>query len=71
MGNGAPCWTARSVWLGRRGWTPPGVIRVLHDALQAAPFDPANAAVRAQFAMPSEYEDTEDHRSSIARRAAY
>jgi hypothetical protein len=39
--------------------------------LQAAPFDLANAAVRAQFAMPSEYEDTEDHRSSIARRAAY
>jgi tripartite-type tricarboxylate transporter receptor subunit TctC len=49
----------------------PGVVRVLHDALKAALFDPANAAVRAQFDMPLEYYDTEAYRSFIARRADY
>ncbi|GGC32634.1 hypothetical protein GCM10011504_08560 [Siccirubricoccus deserti] len=49
----------------------PGVVRVLHDALKAALFDPANAKVRAQFDMPLEYYDTEGYRSFIARRAEY
>jgi tripartite-type tricarboxylate transporter receptor subunit TctC len=49
----------------------PGVVRVLHDACKAALFDPANAAVRAQFDMPLEYYDTEDYLRFIARRAEY
>jgi tripartite-type tricarboxylate transporter receptor subunit TctC len=48
-----------------------GVVRVLHDALKAALFDPANTRVRAQFDMPLEYYDTEGYRSFIARRAEY
>jgi hypothetical protein len=47
------------------------VVRALHDACKAALFDPANAAVRAQFDMPLEYYDTEDYRSFIVRRAQY
>ena len=49
----------------------PGVVRVLHDALKDALFDPANAAVRTQFDMPLEYYDTEDYRAFVARRAEY
>jgi tripartite-type tricarboxylate transporter receptor subunit TctC len=49
----------------------PGVVRVLHDALKEALFDPANAAVRAQFDMPLEYYGTEDYRAFVARRAEY
>lgn len=49
----------------------PGIVRVLHDALKEALFDPANAAVRANFDMPLEYYDTEDYRAFVARRAEY
>ena len=49
----------------------PGVVKVLHDALKEALFDPANAAVRANFDMPLEYYGTEDYRAFIARRAEY
>ncbi len=49
----------------------PGVVRVLHDALKGALFDPANAAVRTQFDMPLEYYDTEQYRDFVVRRAAY
>jgi tripartite-type tricarboxylate transporter receptor subunit TctC len=49
----------------------PGVVRVLHDALKTALFDPANARVRAQFDMPLEYYDSEAYRGFIARRADY
>jgi tripartite-type tricarboxylate transporter receptor subunit TctC len=49
----------------------PGVVRVLHDAFKAALFDPANAAVRAQFDMPLEYYGTEEYRAFVARRAEY
>ena len=49
----------------------PGVVRVLHDALKEALFDPANAAVRAQFDMPLEYYGTADYRAFVARRAEY
>lgn len=49
----------------------PGVVRVLHDALKAALFDPANEKVRAQFDMPLEYYDTEGYRDFVARRAEY
>jgi tripartite-type tricarboxylate transporter receptor subunit TctC len=49
----------------------PGVVKVLHDALKDALFDPANAAVRTQFDMPLEYYSTEDYRAFIARRAEY
>jgi tripartite-type tricarboxylate transporter receptor subunit TctC len=49
----------------------PGVVRVLHDALKAALFDPANERVREQFDMPLEYYDTEAYREFVARRAQY
>jgi tripartite-type tricarboxylate transporter receptor subunit TctC len=49
----------------------PGVVRILHDALKEALFDPANAAIRANFDMPLEYYDTEQYRDFIARRAEY
>ncbi|MBX6745872.1 MAG: tripartite tricarboxylate transporter substrate binding protein [Acetobacteraceae bacterium] len=49
----------------------PGVVKILHDALKAALFDPANAQVRANFDMPLEYYDTEAYREFIARRAEY
>jgi tripartite-type tricarboxylate transporter receptor subunit TctC len=49
----------------------PGVVRVLHDALKAALFDPANARVREQFDMPLEYYDTEGYRDFVLRRAQY
>jgi tripartite-type tricarboxylate transporter receptor subunit TctC len=49
----------------------PGVVKVLHDAAKEALFDPANAAVRAQFDMPLEYYNTEDYRAFVARRAEY
>ena len=49
----------------------PGVVKVLHDALKDALFDPANAAVRAQFDMPLEYYGTEDYRAFVQRRAEY
>lgn len=49
----------------------PGVVRILHDALKAALFDPANARVREQFDMPLEYYDTEAYRGFVARRAQY
>jgi tripartite-type tricarboxylate transporter receptor subunit TctC len=49
----------------------PGVVKVLHDALKDALFDPANTAVRTQFDMPLEYYSTEDYRAFIARRAEY
>jgi tripartite-type tricarboxylate transporter receptor subunit TctC len=49
----------------------PGVVKVLHDALKDALFDPANAAVRAQFDMPLEYYGTEDYRAFVRRRAEY
>lgn len=49
----------------------PGVVRVLHDAMKEALFDPANATVRGQFDMPLEYYGTEDYRRFIARRAEY
>jgi tripartite-type tricarboxylate transporter receptor subunit TctC len=49
----------------------PGVVKVLHDALKEALFDPANAAVRTQFDMPLEYYNTEDYRAFVARRAEY
>ena len=55
---------------GPRGMDP-GVVRILHDALRDALFDPANAAVRAQFDMPLEYYSTEDYQDYIRRRAAY
>ena len=34
-------------------------------------FDPANAAVRAQFDMPLEYHDTAGYRAFVQRRAEY
>jgi tripartite-type tricarboxylate transporter receptor subunit TctC len=46
-------------------------VKVLHDALKEALFDPANAAVRTQFDMPLEYYNTEDYRAFVARRAEY
>jgi tripartite-type tricarboxylate transporter receptor subunit TctC len=49
----------------------PGVVRILHDALKEALFDPANAAIRANFDMPLEYYDTAQYRDFIARRAEY
>ncbi|MCB4821962.1 tripartite tricarboxylate transporter substrate binding protein [Roseicella aerolata] len=49
----------------------PGVVRVLHDALKAALFDPANERVREQFDMPLEYYDTAAYRDFVARRAQY
>jgi tripartite-type tricarboxylate transporter receptor subunit TctC len=49
----------------------PGVVKVLHDALKEALFDPANAAVRAQFDMPLEYYGTADYRAFVQRRAEY
>ena len=49
----------------------PGVVRALHDAAKEALFDPANAAVRAQFDMPLEYYGTEDYRGFVRRRAEY
>ncbi|MBX6374321.1 MAG: tripartite tricarboxylate transporter substrate binding protein [Acetobacteraceae bacterium] len=48
-----------------------GVVRVLHDTCKAALFDPANAAVRANFDMPLEYYDTAQYRDFIRRRAEY
>ena len=45
----------------------PGVVKALHDACKEALFDPANAAVRAQFDMPLEYHGTEDYRAFVAR----
>ncbi len=47
------------------------MVRILHDALKEALFDPANAAIRANFDMPLEYYDTEQYRDFIARRAEY
>jgi tripartite-type tricarboxylate transporter receptor subunit TctC len=55
---------------GPRGMDP-GVVRVLHDALKAALFSPANAAVRGQFDMTEEYLDSRDYAEFIARRAEY
>ena len=49
----------------------PGVVRVLHDALKAALFSPANAAVRGQFDMTEEYLDSRQYAEFIARRAEY
>ncbi len=49
----------------------PGVVEALHDALKEALFDPANAAVRAQFDMPLEYYSTADYRGFVQRRAEY
>jgi hypothetical protein len=49
----------------------PGVVKVLHDAFKEALFDPANAAVRANFDMPLEYYGTEDYRDFVVRRAEY
>jgi tripartite-type tricarboxylate transporter receptor subunit TctC len=49
----------------------PGVVKILHDALKEALFDPANARVREQFDMPLEYYDTAAYRDFIARRAEY
>ncbi|GAA0605886.1 tripartite tricarboxylate transporter substrate binding protein [Craurococcus roseus] len=49
----------------------PGLVKVLHDACKEALFDPANAAVRANFDMPLEYYNTEDYRAFVARRAEY
>ncbi len=49
----------------------PGVVKALHDALKEALFDPANAAVRAQFDMPLEYYSTADYRGFVQRRAEY
>ncbi len=49
----------------------PGVVKVLHDALKEALFDPANAAVRAQFDMPLEYYGTQEYRGFVRRRAEY
>jgi tripartite-type tricarboxylate transporter receptor subunit TctC len=49
----------------------PGVVKILHDALKEALFDPANAAIRANFDMPLEYYDTAQYRDFIARRAEY
>ncbi len=48
-----------------------GVVKVLHDALKAALFSPANTAVRAQFDMPLEYYDSAAYQDFIARRAVY
>ena len=55
---------------GPRGMDP-GVVRVLHDALKAALFSPANAAVRGQFDMTEKYLDSRDYAEFIARRAEY
>ncbi|MBR0654406.1 tripartite tricarboxylate transporter substrate binding protein [Plastoroseomonas arctica] len=49
----------------------PGVVRVLHDAMKEALFDPQNAAVRAQFDMPLVYLDTEAYRDFVVQRVAY
>ncbi len=48
-----------------------GVVRVLHDTLKAALFDPENVRVRAQFDMPLVYYSTEDYRRFIAERVDY
>lgn len=49
----------------------PGVVRVLHDAMKAALFDPQNAAVRTQFDMPLVYLDTEGYQNFVVQRVAY
>jgi tripartite-type tricarboxylate transporter receptor subunit TctC len=49
----------------------PGVVRVLHDAMKEALFDPQNTAVRAQFDMPLVYLDTAGYRSFVTERVAY
>lgn len=49
----------------------PGVVRILHDAFKEALFDPANAAVRANFDMPLQYLDSEQYRAFILQRIDY
>jgi tripartite-type tricarboxylate transporter receptor subunit TctC len=49
----------------------PGVVRVLHDAMKTALFDPQNVAVRQQFDMPLAYLDTEGYQDFVVRRVAY
>jgi len=49
----------------------PGVVRVLHDAMKEALFEPQNTAVRAQFDMPLVYLDTEGYRNFVVQRVAY
>lgn len=49
----------------------PGVVRVLHDAMKEALFDPQNVTVRSQFDMPLVYLDTEGYRNFVVQRVAY
>lgn len=49
----------------------PGVVRVLHDAMKAALFDPDNVRIRGQFDMPLVYRNTEDYRAFLAQRVEY
>lgn len=49
----------------------PGVVRVLHDTMKEALFDPQNIAVRGQFDMPLVYLDTQAYQSFITQRVAY
>jgi len=48
----------------------PGVVRVLHDALKTALFDPENARVREIYDMPLVYHDTADYVRFVAERTA-
>lgn len=48
-----------------------GVVLTLHDAFKEALFDPADAAVRAQFDMLLEYLNPDEYRDFIVRHTQY
>jgi tripartite-type tricarboxylate transporter receptor subunit TctC len=49
----------------------PAIVRILHDGFKAALYSPANAAVRAQFDMPTDYLDSAAFTAFIGERAEY